>query len=224
MSSIIVETLPLAEPLTLAEVKLALGLGPWEDSDHVTSSMQAQRLRGLISAAREYCEVFTRRSFVTKGYVQYLDAFPYYFSDPPSSWGSPWYGSFPPVDYWQMIKLFYSPLVAVSKISYIGSDNASHDLAPVTDFVIDTANEPPRVFPKPGQLWPTTLYAPNAVAIHFTAGYGNDATNVPNTVKVAMRILVGLLDKDPGLIAKGVPIVDRLLWSQRVEDWAPTAA
>jgi|SRR6185437_1755154 len=232
MSSIIVETQPLVEPLSLAEVKRQLRLGPWEDSDHVTSSLQASRLRGLIQAAREYCESFTRRSFINKGYVQYLDAFPY-FTDtamsqqayPPAYYSLPRYST-TLWNYSQMIKLFYSPLVSVSKITYVGTDGQDHDLLPGTpdsqvgQFVIDTAAEPPRLFPNSGQFWPPVLYVPNAVAIHFVAGYGDDASKVPAVVKVAMRILIKLWDRDEG--AKVPESVKMLLWSTRVLDMAQT--
>jgi hypothetical protein len=46
---------------------------------------------------------------------------------------------------------------------------------PGSDFVADDVSEPPRIFPRAGQYWPACLYVPNAVEIHFTAGYNDDA-------------------------------------------------
>jgi hypothetical protein len=63
---------------------------------------------------------------------------------------------------------------------------------------------------------------PNAVAIHYTAGYGTDPKLVPSAVRVAMRQLVALWDSDPTLIGKKNPEVERLLWSIRVLDVSPT--
>jgi hypothetical protein len=124
-------------------------------------------------------------------------------------------------------KLFYSPLVSVEKITYIATDGTPTDLLPGApdkqdgDFVVDTSSEPPRLFPNSGQYWPPCLYVPNAVAIYFTAGYGSP-TNVPTSVRTAMRQLVKLWHSDPGQIGKRNSDVDRLLWSVRVLDVSPT--
>lgn len=59
------------------------------------------------------------------------------------------------------------------------------------DFFYDADSEPGRIFPMPGQTWPPVLYVPNAVQIHFTAGYGNDGGGVPATLKRVMRLLIG---------------------------------
>jgi hypothetical protein len=40
--------------------------------------------------------------------------------------------------------------------------------------VIDGASKPPRLFPNPGQFWPAAAFSPNAVCVHFVAGYNND--------------------------------------------------
>ena len=234
MAAIVIETPPVTEPLSLAEMKLHLGLGPWEDSDHVTSAMQATRIRDLITSAREYLSVATRRAFINTGFVQYLDSFPYYTDTmmsqqayPPAYYSLPRYST-TLWNYSQMIKLFYSPLVSVSKITYIATDGTSRDLPPgmpgnqTGQFVVDTSSEPPRLFPNSGQYWPPVLYVPNAVAIHYTAGYGTDPKLVPSAMRVAMRQLVALWDSDPTMIGKKNPEIERLLWSIKVLDVAPT--
>jgi hypothetical protein len=234
LAAIVIETPPASEPISLAEVKLHLGLGPWQDSDHATSAMQATRLRDLIVAAREYCATFTRRAFITTGFVQYLDSFPYYTDTalsqqayPPAYYSLPRYST-TLWNYSQMIKLFYSPLIAVSRITYVASNQQATDLLPGTpdnqsgQFIVDTSSEPPRIFPNAGMNWPPCLYVPNAVAIHFTAGYGDSPSKVPAVVKVAIRHLVRLWDSDPSLIGQKNPEVERLLWSCRVLDVAPT--
>ena len=193
----------------------------------------SDRLRDLITAAREYCSVFTRRAFVNTGFIQYLDSFPY-FTDtvmsqqayPPAYYSLPRYST-TLWNYSQMIKLFYSPLVSVEKITYINTDGSPTDLLPGApgnqdgDFVVDTSSEPPRLFPNSGEYWPPCLYVPNAVAVYFTAGYGAP-TSVPASVRIAMRQLVQLWDSDPGQMGKRNPEVERLLWSVRVLDVSPT--
>jgi hypothetical protein len=232
MAGLQIEAPPACEPISLAEVKLHLGLGPWDDSDHVTSSNIATRIRPLIQAAREYCSTFTRRAFINTGYVETLDAFPYYTDTvmsqqayPPAYYALPRYST-TLWNYSQMIKLFYSPLVSVSSIVYVGTDNLDHTLLPGTpdnqdaDFVVDTVNEPGRIFPNSGQYWPAVLYVPDAVKIHFTAGYGPTAVNVPASIRVAIRQLVLLWDKKPD--APVPESIKALLWQYRMLDDAPT--
>ena len=304
MSAIQILKQPAYEPLTLAAVKLQLGYGPYEDSDHVLSSNIATRLRDLIYAAREYCSMFTRRAFVYTSYVQYLDSFPYYTDTvmsqqayPPAYYSLPRYST-TLWNYSQMIKLYYSPCVSVDHITYIDSqtqqptaltlgypfrfplspytvgenitdangniqacttagitgsglpvwptaaDATTTDgtvvwtgtgtAAPESDYIVDVASEPARLFPVAGSYWPPVLYVPNAVAIYFTAGYcpgpttaapfpaGTPGTPVPAQGRVAMRMLIRKWEKDPDSIGKGSPEIERLLWSIRVLDAAAT--
>lgn len=54
-------------------------------------------------------------------------------------------------------------------------------------YLLDKTTHPARLFPGPlSSLWPTVLYVPGSVQIHYTAGYGADGTNVPAAVKIAM--------------------------------------
>jgi hypothetical protein len=94
------------------------------------------------------------------------------------------------------------------------------------DFVYDNISAPPRIFPNPGQTWPPVLYVPNAVQIHFTAGYGNDGKSAPAALRQAMRLLIwdGYYNRDhnvQGSISQN-PALQRLLWRWRVPDLSPT--
>jgi hypothetical protein len=233
MAAIVIQTPPATEPLSLAEVKRQLRLGPWEDSDHVTSSLQADRLRDLITSAREYCSEFTRRAFIQTGFIQYHDSFPYYTDTvysqqayPPSYYSLPRYST-TLWNYSQMIKLIYSPLISVSEIQYVDTNGDVQTLLPGTpqdqdaDFVVDNSSEPARIFPNSGQVWPAVLYVPNAISVFYTAGY-SPITAIPARVRVAMRQLIAIWDKDPSMMSRGTPEIERLLWSLRVYDMAPT--
>jgi hypothetical protein len=234
MSSIVNTSPPACGPLSLAEVKVMLGYGPWEDSDHVTSANLRTRLRDLIVAAREYCETFTRRTFIATGFAQSMDSFPYYTDTlmsqqayPPAYYSLPRYST-TLWNYSQMIKLYPSPLLSVENIQYVDTNGDLQTLLPGTpsdqsgDFVVDFKSQPPRIFPNSGQNWPALLYVPNAVTVNFTAGYGTTPASVPASLKVAMRMLIKKWDRDEDMTGKSWEAVDRLLWSQRVEDWAPT--
>jgi hypothetical protein len=234
MSSIVITSPPLCGPLSLADVKVMLGYGSWEDSDHVTSKNLATRLRDLIVAAREYCETFTRRTFISTGFAQSMDAFPYYTDTlmsqqayPPAYYSLPRYST-TLWNYSQMTKVYTAPLLSVENIQYVDTNGDLQTLQPGTpadqsgDFVVDLRSEPGRIFPNSGQNWPSVLYVPNAVTINFTAGYGTSPASVPATIKIAMRMLIKAWDKDETMTGKSWEAVDRLLWSKRVEDWAQT--
>lgn len=94
-------------------------------------------ISALIGAATELVEVFTSRSLINKLYVQSLDSFPYYtdtvmsqMAFPPSYYSMPrWSTTL--WNYSQMIKLFVSPLVAMTRIAYLSSDDQQyHSLLP----------------------------------------------------------------------------------------------
>lgn len=99
-------------------------------------------------------------------------------------------------------------------------------------YIVDTVSEPGRIFPgiapkgSNGGYWPSVLYIPNAVQIHFTAGYGPDASTVPSNIKTAIMQTVNdcyenrePVKDDPEQLPRHVR---QLLWSSRVLDLAPT--
>jgi hypothetical protein len=266
MAGLQIEFQPVCEPVALADVKHFLRVTIDEDDGLIGA---------LISAAREYCEEFTNRKFINTGLIQSLDSFPY-FTDtimsqmayPPSYYSLPRYST-TLWNYSQMIKLYYSRLArgSTSKISYVASSDLDwHTLVGTddiqnraADFLADVLCEPPRLFPQAGMYWPSVLYVPNAVQIHYAAGYNwdsaiaaalaelsppidelaTDAANctpeeaqlrqadVPARIKIAINQLVAFWyeAREPlaAAAAKSAPnFIDALLWSFRVEDYAPT--
>jgi hypothetical protein len=94
------------------------------------------------------------------------------------------------------------------------------------DFVYDADSCPPRIFPNPGQSWPSVLYVPNAVQIHFVAGYGNDGNAVPAALKNAMYMLIAdaYYNREvsvSGAIAQN-PRLERMLYRWRIPMKAAT--
>lgn len=67
---------PVAEPVTLNDVKLQLGFGPFQDSDRAASQILNEQLRNHINSAREWCESWCRRVFITQTWQLLLDGFP----------------------------------------------------------------------------------------------------------------------------------------------------
>jgi uncharacterized phiE125 gp8 family phage protein len=127
-----------------------------------------------------------------------------------------------------MIKLLVSPLIAVTALNYIDVNGDLQTLEP-DQYIVDTVNEPARIFPATGTYWPPVLYVPNAVQINFTAGYTDNASVdlIPLSVQTAIMMLVGNFYENREASAAGsfgeLPNhIKSLLWANRVLDMAPT--
>lgn len=240
MAGLIVQTEPTSEPVSLVDAKNFLKLSV--DDDDVLIGI-------MITAAREAAESFCARSFAIKSYLQVHDAFPYYtdtqFSQQayPPNYSSLSAYSTTMWNYSQMIKLGAPPAIAVQGIDYIAFDGTTKTLLQDTDFVLDNVQEPSRIFPMPGGMWPPCAYTPNAVHIRFTAGFGSAAVDptpvdgevpkgagsqpMPGRVKLAiLQSLANWYENRESVTAAAMKELPQhcqmLLWSLRVMDMAPT--
>jgi uncharacterized phiE125 gp8 family phage protein len=155
--SLKVITPPAAEPLSLAEAKTYL-----RTDEDVT---------GLIIAAREWCEDYQGKKFITQTLELILDRFP----------------SGREIEF-----VDCSPIQTVTSIKYYGTDNTEYTFAD-TEYIVDPDSFVSRVALGYCKQWPSiTLKPVNGVVIRFVAGYGN-ATAVPQAVKQAMVLHMQLL-------------------------------
>jgi uncharacterized phiE125 gp8 family phage protein len=149
-------TPPAAEPITLAEAKLHLRVDHDDEDTFITS---------LITAAREYCEGFQNRAFITQTITLTLDEFPCEFVVP------------------------QPPLKSVTSIKYIDVNGVQQTLA-ASVYKVDTQSEPGRIVPAYNQSWPGIRGDINSVEVIYEAGYGAAAA-VPERIKAAIKLLVG---------------------------------
>lgn len=123
------------EPVTSAEAKLHIRV------DHNTEDAL---IASLITAAREYCELFTGRALAT----QTLEAYP-------ETWGE--------------IDLPMKPVQSVTSIKYTASDGTETTM-PETDYAVDTVDG--KIILPYGGSWPTeTLGTLNPIKVRYVAGY-----------------------------------------------------
>ena len=47
------------------------------------------------------------------------------------------------------------------------------------------------IWPKSGQNWPVTQDRPDAIKVEYVVGYGDATTDVPETIRHAMMLMVG---------------------------------
>jgi len=175
-------TAPAEEPVSLDEVKTYLRIDG-TDFDML--------LAGLIRAAREYCENFQNRAFVTQTWELTLDDWP----------------RFP-------LKLPKPPLQSVSSFIYTDKDGAA-TMWDESNYIVDSDSEPGRIVLAYNVSLPSvTLQPVNGIRIRFTAGYGTAAA-VPENVKQAMMIFVASRFENPE--KNDVPdVVHSLLWPERM--------
>jgi len=179
-------TAPATEPLTLAEAKAHL---------RVTHTASDGLITNLIKAAREYCEGFQNRQYITAAWELWLDAWP----DK------------------NCIYIPRPPLQSVASVKYYSPDNTEYSMDPA-DYFVDEKSEPGRLAFAYGKSWPAaTLRPAGGIVICFSAGYG-DAKDVPQKVKQAMLLKVELdFDRhEPAESENLLKAVQRLLWLDRV--------
>lgn len=118
-----------------------------------------------IKAAREQAEKFCNRSFVTTTWIYYLQDFP---RDS------------------KTIELPKSPLQSITSIQYRDTDGNAATLSSGS-YTYDTKAEPPLVRLKDSYSWPNTdADGLGNVWITFDAGYGDDDTDVPEGIRLAL--------------------------------------
>lgn len=78
-------------------------------------------------------------------------------------------------------------------ITYYDMAGAMHTLSPA-DYQVDVDSYKGRVCPAYGKSWPTTILQPmNGVVVQFKAGYGLLTTDVPEEIRLAIKLLAGHL-------------------------------
>lgn len=188
MLSFSVSVPPAVEPVSLALCKLHLRADYPEDDPLIS---------GLITGARQWSEVYTRRAFFNQTIVLSLDAFPLYCYDsgtiPPSMQRSYAYSA-----YWDALAIRLPRPIAqsITSITYRDLSNTVQTLDPST-YYLDPTSEPARIVPMPGLTWPSTqLYLPGSVQITYVTGsYGDGiaVNTIPATITSAMLLFIGHL-------------------------------
>ncbi len=87
------------------------------------------------------------------------------------------------------VYLSLQPAQSVTAIKYFDTDNALQT-ATLSDFHL--LGQPGRylIYPKSGKVWPTTFSRDDAIRIEYVVGYGDNAADVPDTVRHALLMLV----------------------------------
>ncbi len=126
-----------------------------------------------ITAARQFCETYTHRAFITQTWDLQLDGFPFAFDAP--------------------IWIPKAPLLSVTSITYVDTNGVAQTWDP-TLYTVDAPAGPwarqGRIVPAYFQIYPVTRQVPTAATVRFVAGYGAAAA-VPAPIKAAQKLLIG---------------------------------
>lgn len=192
-------TAPTVAPVTLQEAKHQLSV------DHADSDVLLEQ---LIAAAWQYAEQVTRRQLITATWTQTFDQFPP-DRDVPEFAGS------------HIIELRKPPLQSVSSVKYYDTGGVQQTMSS-GDYDVDTAAQPGRLVLGYQKTWPTCRGHINDVEIIYVAGFGTAETDVPDSIRQGILMLVAHWHENreatiSGTIIAIVPLaVDSLFMSERV--------
>jgi uncharacterized phiE125 gp8 family phage protein len=172
---LVLVTAPASEPVTATEAKLWLKLDDSDDDTIITE---------LISAARKVFEEMTGRSLINTTWRAEWDALPRNgtYAGAPTS---------------RELELPRAPLVSVTHVKYSTNVAAgTEDTFASTNYTVGTdldRNRFGRLWLDDDADWPDIGSFPGALRCQFVAGYGADATFVPEEIKVCIKLLISHL-------------------------------
>ena len=158
--SLIVQTAPAVEPVTLAEAKAHCKVDISDDDAYISS---------LITMSRQYVEGVLDISLISQTLEARYDTFPLWeivLPRPPMATGT----------------------VTVIYRDEAGSNQTITSAAGA--FQTDTYVTPGRIYPLYNGVWPATRGDENSVTVRWTAGYGASGANCPAVARGAVLLLV----------------------------------
>jgi uncharacterized phiE125 gp8 family phage protein len=89
-----------------------------------------------------------------------------------------------------IVRLLINPVQAVLAIRYFDLDG-NEQFDDLDNYSVFATNGYTVIQPKPGFTWPEVQDRPDAIGIDYEAGYGDNPSDVPQTVRHALMMLVG---------------------------------
>ncbi|CAB4169244.1 Phage conserved hypothetical protein [uncultured Caudovirales phage] len=177
--SLVRVTQPTVEPISISEAKAQIRIDD--------TSQDLPLLATYISAAREWAESYTERTFIHTQWQLRTDAFPWEFRLP-----------FPPMARsagFTDVTLTYTSGVVNSVGTIVTLDSAKYR--------VDREQTPGGLRPLYGSSWPGHIIDENGVNVTWWAGYGEDGTKIPKAIKPALLMLVAHLFRNREMTVEG---------------------
>lgn len=161
--SLRVSTPPAVEPVSLSDAKAHCRVDGTSDDAYITA---------LISAAREWAEVYMDEALIHQRLAMRLDFFPVEIILPRPPVVTPSVGM---------------PLV----ITYTPDSSMQTAVLQAAGYRVDSDAAPGVIRPPYGGSWPSHLSDFNSILVTWWAGRSNSGAGVPHGVKNALLMLVG---------------------------------
>ena len=167
---------PAVQPVTLEAVK---------NFARITTTTDDDLINGFIATATEQAELYTGRMFITRTLLYRLNQFPYQRSRE-GWWDGVQQGAIGELmGRVEPIALPCVPLQAVTSIITYDQYDASTLIDPSL-YRVDANGG--RIILSEGNVWPVGLRNEDAVEITVTAGYGDTAANIPQSICTAIMM------------------------------------
>jgi len=179
-----IATAAAATPVTLTEAKAHLRVDFSTDDTLITT---------LINVATEYAEKRLGRALISQTWDMY-------FNDWDEALANDCDG--------ENIYIPFSPLASITHIKYYDTSNVQQTITS-TEYDVDIISEPGLVKLSAAATsgWPALYNRPNAIVVRFVAGYGAASTNVPETIRAAIKLLIShFYENREGVVTgQGIP-------------------
>jgi uncharacterized phiE125 gp8 family phage protein len=176
----VIKTKPLVEPVNLTEMKTYLRVDESEDDSLIQS---------LIAAATRKVEAHINRKLISQEWEIFWDRFP-------STSRNMWWDGTKDMAISELVSskrtmdIPFGPMQSVSSFYTYDNDNTAYLFDPA-NYILDNSGPFGRIALKLGSTWPTTVLRPiNGIKITGIFGYGAAASDVPEDIKLAIKILV----------------------------------
>ena len=152
-------------------------------------------ITNMITAATRLAEALTRRQIITATWQLTLDGFP------------------------DEIVLPRPDLISVTSVQYVDTGGLTQTLA-TSEYTVLTDGAFGKIVEAYEKTWPDIRDIPNAVTVTYTSGYGAATTDVPESVRLAIKTMVAdmyehRMSRDELKVSDN-PVVQNLLDSQKV--------
>jgi len=185
-----VVTPPATRPVTAQEVKQQVGTDPDIGNPYIET---------VIDAVTRVCERYTRRAFITQTHELILDRFPRR-----ERAEYPWWLD-TVFNFADAVRIPYPQLQSVDSVTTFDYANQTSTLSADAYFV-NTRSEPGTIVPTQLNTWPTEVLPEAGVVIRYTAGYGDDAEDVPAPLRAAIILEAAhyVSQQDPGIVSESI--------------------
>lgn len=175
----------------------AVSLADCKADLRVENTNENDLIEAYIEAATKYCSEVVGRKLINETWKYSIDGL-----------------------YGQAIKLPFNPVSSIVEIQYFDTDNVSQTVD-VNNFYLYNFDQYSELFPILNYSFPSVYSRRDAINITFVAGYGATETEIPITIRKAIRLLVAhwyevRTASTVGVDVKDIPFgVDALLGVER---------